>query len=80
MRGTATLDILATPEARRIVLDDKDLVIAKITDAQGRPLKWSVGASDEYKGAPLTVEIVKRARLAASAFLTTHLRVESWRV
>src|SRR3954468_16174788 len=39
MHGTATLDILARPGAREIVLDDKDLVIARITDASGRPLK-----------------------------------------
>lgn len=57
MRGTATLDILAKPGAKEIVLDDNGLVIAKITDAAGRPLRYSVGAKDDYKGAPLTVQI-----------------------
>jgi len=57
MRGTATLDILAAPGAREIILDDKGLVIEKIADADGRPLQWTVGASDENKGAPLTVRI-----------------------
>lgn len=43
MRGTATLDILARPDAREIVLDDKGLVISRITDGAGKPLKWAVG-------------------------------------
>jgi len=57
MRGTATLDILAKPDANEIVLDDNGLAIAKITDAAGHPLRYSVGANDDYKGAPLTVQI-----------------------
>lgn len=63
MRGTATLDILAVAGAKEIVLDDKGLVIEKITDAKGRPLAWNVGASDDYKGAPLTVQIGKARRI-----------------
>ena len=46
MRGTAALDILAAPGAQQIVLDDNKLVIAKITDAAGRRLKYSVGPHD----------------------------------
>jgi aminopeptidase N len=63
MRGTAALDILAKPGAKEIVLDDNKLVIAKITDAAGHPLKWSVGANDDYKGAPLTVQIGNARRI-----------------
>ena len=63
MAGTATLDILAAPGATQIILDDNGLVIASITDAAGRPLRWSVGASDTYKGAPLTVEIGAARRI-----------------
>jgi aminopeptidase N len=57
MRGTATLDILAVPGAKEIVLDDKGLVIDRITDMKGKPLPFTVGANDETKGAPLTVRI-----------------------
>jgi leukotriene-A4 hydrolase len=57
MRGTATLDILAKPGAREIVLDDKGLVIDRVADANGKPLVWSVGKAETYKGAPLTVQI-----------------------
>jgi aminopeptidase N len=63
MRGTATLDILAKPGADEIVLDDNHLVISKITDAAGRPLRYSVGAHDDYKGAPLTVKIGAARRI-----------------
>jgi aminopeptidase N len=63
MRGTATLDILAKPGAKEIVLDDNHLVISKITDAAGHPLKYAVGAYDDYKGAPLTVQIGAARRI-----------------
>lgn len=57
MTGSATLDILAAKGAKQIILDDKKLDIASITDAGGNALKWSVGPADDYKGAPLTVQI-----------------------
>lgn len=63
MRGTATLDILAARRATEIILDDKRLAIDKITDANGKALVWSVGASDPEKGAPLTVKIGKARRI-----------------
>ncbi|WP_420139169.1 M1 family metallopeptidase [Sphingomonas sp.] len=61
--GTAALDILAAPEAQEIVLDDNRLVISKITDSAGRALSYTVGAHDDYKGAPLTVEIGQARRI-----------------
>ena len=64
--GTAALDILARPGAREIVLDDNKLAIAKITDGAGHPLKYSVGPYDDYKGAPLTVEIGKARRIVVT--------------
>jgi len=66
MRGTATLDILAKPGAKEIVLDDNGLVIARITDAAGHPLRYTVGAKDDYKGAPLTVQIGAARRIVVS--------------
>jgi leukotriene-A4 hydrolase len=78
MRGTATLDILAKPDAREIILDDKDLVISRITDARGRPLKWSVGASDDYKGAPLTIEIGAARRIVITYRSDPKARALGW--
>ncbi|WP_294391060.1 M1 family metallopeptidase [uncultured Sphingomonas sp.] len=66
MRGAATLDILARPDAGQIVLDDKGLAIERITDADGQALKWSVGAGRDYTGAPLTVEIGKARRIVVT--------------
>lgn len=66
MHGTAALDIQAKPGAKEIVLDDNGLVISKITDAAGRPLKYAVGAKDDYKGAPLTVQIGNARRIVVT--------------
>jgi aminopeptidase N len=63
MSGSATLDILARKDAKQIVLDDKRLVIASITDGTGKPLRWSVGPADDYKGAPLAVDIGTARRI-----------------
>ena len=66
MRGTTALDIQAKPGAKEIVLDDNGLVISKITDAAGHPLKYAVGAKDDYKGAPLTVQIGNARRIVVT--------------
>jgi aminopeptidase N len=55
--GTAALDVIARPGVREVVLDSKDLEIAEVTDGQGKPLKWTLGAADLDKGAPLTVTL-----------------------
>ncbi len=55
--GTATLDIDRKPEAKEIVLDDKGLEIASITDGEGQPLQYKVGAADPKLGAPLAVTL-----------------------
>lgn len=57
LSGTATLDVLAAPGAKEIVLDDDGLVIAKVTDAAGKPLPFTVGAAKPDLGAPLTVQL-----------------------
>ncbi|MGI4878878.1 MAG: M1 family metallopeptidase [Janthinobacterium lividum] len=57
IHGTAALDILAAAGAKEVILDDKNLAIASITDAAGHKLAWSVGPSDPEKGAPLTVQL-----------------------
>jgi aminopeptidase N len=55
--GTATLDVLAAPDARTLVLDDRGLQISRITDAGGHELPFTIGQSAEGKGAPLTIEM-----------------------
>jgi len=55
--GTATLDVLAAPGAKEIVLDSLGLKIAGITDQAGRALPWTLGEAEGEKGAPLTVQL-----------------------
>ncbi|QXQ04872.1 M1 family metallopeptidase [Sphingosinicellaceae bacterium] len=59
LRGTATLDVLAAPGARTIVLDSGGLEIARITDGKGRALPFVVGATvtADDKGFPVTVTL-----------------------
>ena len=55
--GTATLDIDRKPNAREIILDDKDLEIESITDGGKQPLQYKVGAADPKLGAPLAITL-----------------------
>jgi aminopeptidase N len=55
--GIATLDIQARPDAKEIILDDKDLEIESIADGSSKPLAWKVGATDPNLGAPLVVAL-----------------------
>ena len=64
--GTATLDILAKPDADTIVLDSNGLKIAKITDADGAEVPFNVGARVEGKGEPVTVEIGEARKIVVT--------------
>ena len=55
--GTAALDVIARPGVKEVILDSKGLEVAEVTDAEGKPLKWTLGASDPGKGAPLTIAL-----------------------
>src|SRR6188472_662396 len=55
--GTATLDIDRKPDAKEIILDDKGLEIASITDGDSKPLEYKVDAADEKLGAPLRIAL-----------------------
>jgi aminopeptidase N len=57
LRGWAALDIAASPAAREIVLDTRDLAIRAVTDAGGRPLPFALGTADPVLGQPLHVAI-----------------------
>ena len=57
LRGTATLDIHRKPDARQLILDDKGLEITSITDGEGQPLTYKVGAADEKLGSPLAIAL-----------------------
>ncbi len=78
MAGTATLDILAAPGAKRIVLDADNLAIARITDARGKPLKWSLGPHDDTLGSALTVELAGARRIVIHYASKPGARALQW--
>ena len=57
MRGIATLSVDARPDARQLVVDGNGLRIVTVTDAQNRPLPYTVGTVDKVHGAPLTITL-----------------------
>ncbi|BBC74305.1 aminopeptidase [Altererythrobacter sp. B11] len=64
--GTATLDILAEPDADTVVLDSDGLRIAKVTDGEGHALPFTVGERVEGKGEPVTVKMGAARRIAVT--------------
>jgi aminopeptidase N len=61
--GTATLDILARPDASEIVLDSDGLQVRRVTAPDGSELPFTIGAVDGEKGAPLAVAIGNHRRI-----------------
>jgi leukotriene-A4 hydrolase len=77
--GTATLDVLAARGAREIVLDSLGLQVAKITDARGRDLPWSIGAKvNEEVGAPLTVQLKGARKIVIHYVSAPGARALQW--
>jgi len=57
LSGSATLDVTGRVGATEVVLDTKNLDIRGVRDAQGRPLRYELGAVDAIKGQALTVHL-----------------------
>ena len=57
LSGSATLDVTGRVGATEVVLDTKNLNIRGVRDAQGRPLRYELGAVDAIKGQALTVHL-----------------------
>ena len=57
VEGSASLDVIAKPGVREVILDSKDLEIAAVEDGAGKPLKWTAGETDPDKGTPLTISL-----------------------
>lgn len=55
--GTAALDVIKRPEAKKIILDTKGLEIDRVVDGAGDPLRFSIGASHANLGAPMSIEL-----------------------
>jgi len=55
--GTARLAVTRSAGASSLVLDIRDLAIARVTDAQGAALKFEIGESRPFLGQPLTIAL-----------------------
>ena len=55
--GTATLDLVRTGDADRVVLDTRDLDVRAVRNDEGDALEFSFGQPDADLGTPLTVEL-----------------------
>ena len=64
--GTATLDVLAEPGADTVVLDSDGLVVASVTDAEGKALPFEMGQEVADKGAPLTVKMGEARKIVVT--------------
>jgi aminopeptidase N len=66
LSGSALLDILAAPGATQVVLDVNDMDISAVTDAAGKPLKWTLGPKDTANadiGSALTVDLAGATKI-----------------
>ncbi|NIJ19139.1 aminopeptidase N [Sphingomonas naasensis] len=68
--GRALLDVLASPHAKQIVLDVDDLEIFEVTNAERRPLRYTVGPRDKELGSALTIELPAGTRQIAIRYST----------
>jgi leukotriene-A4 hydrolase len=71
--GTATLDILATAGAEKVVLDSQGLQISEVTDQDGAPLAFTLGDPVEGKGTPLSVAIVPAEEPGSRRIAITYI-------
>jgi leukotriene-A4 hydrolase len=78
LRGTARLTIARSPQAREIVLDTNDLLIQAVTDDDGRPLDYTLGAGDRIHGQPLTVTLPSTSRVVVRYETTPHSVALQW--
>ncbi|MEO6386715.1 MAG: M1 family metallopeptidase [Croceibacterium sp.] len=75
--GTATLDILGKPGADTVVLDDRGLVISKVTDSDGAALPYKVGPAEAEKGAPLTITMGDKRKIVIT-YSATNAEALQW--
>jgi leukotriene-A4 hydrolase len=65
IRGTARLAIERAANGDSLLLDVRDLVIARVTTVRGDSLAFRIGAAREHLGSPLAIALPARATAAA---------------
>ncbi|MCB0820691.1 MAG: aminopeptidase, partial [Bacteroidetes bacterium] len=70
--GTARYQIRKSPSAGKIVLDTRNLDIKGVTDSVGNPLKYKLGNTSPFLGAPLEIELNEKATAIRVEYTTTR--------
>jgi aminopeptidase N len=79
LSGTARLTVARTGSADSIVLDTRDLTIRSVKDKSGAALGFSVGATKQYLGAPLTIALPQRGDTIVIDYETSpHAAALQW--
>jgi aminopeptidase N len=71
LSGTAVLTVDRSPGASEVVVDTRELTIERVTDLAGRPLEFTLGASDPVRGQALTIRLPAEGREIAIAYRTS---------
>jgi len=71
LKGTASLTLDTTANAKHVILDVKALDISSVTDASGAPLQYTLGALDPMMGEALTVELPQGRQKVVIHYQTT---------
>ncbi|MEO1045666.1 MAG: M1 family metallopeptidase [Pseudomonadota bacterium] len=72
VEGSATLDIVAAPEASEIILDSKGLLVESVTDPQGNALDYTIGEDMGTIGAPFTIRFNRDSGAAPQKITITY--------
>lgn len=79
MRGSATLDIQAADDARRLILDTRDLNISGVTDGEGNSLIWHRGTKrDELHGTPIEITLGDARRVRVNYATSPDAAALQW--
>ncbi|UXX81140.1 M1 family metallopeptidase [Reichenbachiella carrageenanivorans] len=70
--ATATLTIKSTADAKQLVLDTKDLTIKSITNGNNEALNFSIGETQPFLGAPLTINITPKTKNVLVSYETSE--------
>lgn len=77
--GRATLDLEVSPAASRVVLDTRDLTIARVADAQGRELPFTLGELNPILGRSLSIALPRgTARIAVEYQTSPNAAALQW--
>ncbi len=77
--GTATLDVLAAPGAKEIILDQLGLRVSAVTDDKGKALPWTIApVASGDTGAAMTIQLNGAKRIVIHYASSPGARALQW--